>query len=51
ILVALSVGTLLAGVLGAVLAVPLTAVAWGVLQVWDGPDLPIKWARKHPEEP
>ncbi|HUH53829.1 MAG TPA: AI-2E family transporter [Microbacteriaceae bacterium] len=51
ILVALSVGTLLAGVLGAVLAVPLTAVAWGILQVWDGPDLPIKWARKHPEEP
>lgn len=51
ILVALSVGTLLAGVLGAVLAVPLTAVAWGILQVWDGPDRPIKWARKHPEEP
>lgn len=34
VLLALSVGTILGGVAGAVLAVPLTAVAWAVLQVW-----------------
>jgi putative heme transporter len=34
VLLALSVGTVLGGVAGAVLAVPLTAVAWAVLQVW-----------------
>ena len=34
VLLALSVGALLGGVAGAVLAVPLTAVAWAVLQVW-----------------
>ncbi len=34
VLLALSAGTVLAGVAGAVLAVPLTAVAWAVLQVW-----------------
>ncbi|MET4157690.1 AI-2E family transporter [Agromyces sp. PvR057] len=45
ILVALTVGTALGGVLGAVLAVPITAVAWGVIQVWDGPGLPARWAR------
>jgi hypothetical protein len=25
--------------------VPITAAAWGVIQVWDGPDLPARWAR------
>jgi putative heme transporter len=34
ILLALSAGSILGGVAGAVLAVPLTAVGWGVLQVW-----------------
>lgn len=50
ILVALTIGTLLGGVLGAVLSVPITAVAWGVIQVWDGPETAAKWARKQPEE-
>jgi len=45
ILLALTVGTVLAGILGAVLAVPIAAVVWGIIQVWDGPDLPAKWAR------
>lgn len=45
ILVALAVGTALSGVLGAILAVPITAVVWGIIQVWDGPDLPARWAR------
>ncbi|MGK0715499.1 AI-2E family transporter [Leucobacter sp. W1153] len=46
ILLALTVGTVLSGILGAVLAVPLAAVGWGIIQVWDGPDLPAKWFRK-----
>lgn len=46
ILIALTVGTLLGGIIGAVLAVPLTAVAWGIVKVWDGPDLPARWARR-----
>ncbi|MDN3495331.1 AI-2E family transporter [Planococcus sp. APC 4015] len=45
ILVALTVGTVLGGIVGAVLAVPIAAAAWGVIQVWDGPDLPARWAR------
>ncbi|SDQ28201.1 Predicted PurR-regulated permease PerM [Leucobacter chromiiresistens] len=47
ILLALTVGTVLSGILGAVLAVPLAAVAWGIVKVWDGADTPAKWARPH----
>ncbi|HWM15873.1 MAG TPA: AI-2E family transporter [Microbacterium sp.] len=51
ILVALTVGTVLGGIIGAVLAVPIAAAVWGAIQVWDGPDLPARWARsKHPIE-
>lgn len=46
ILLALTVGTVLSGILGAVLAVPLAAVAWGIVKVWDGRDLPARWARE-----
>lgn len=46
ILIALTIGTVLAGILGAVLAVPIAAVVWGIIQVWDGENLPAKWARK-----
>ncbi|MFC8682108.1 AI-2E family transporter [Microbacterium ureisolvens] len=45
ILVALTVGTVLGGIVGAVLAVPIAAAAWGAVQVWDGVDLPARWAR------
>lgn len=45
ILVALTVGTVLGGIVGAILAVPLAAAAWGVIQVWDGPGTPARWAR------
>ena len=38
ILLALTVGTVLGGVVGAVLSVPLTAAAWGVIKVWSGRD-------------
>lgn len=50
VLVALTAGTIIGGVLGAVLAVPITAVAWGIIQVWDGPGLPARWARPKPDE-
>ena len=51
ILVALTVGTVLGGIVGAVLAVPITAAVWGAVTVWDGPNLPAKWARaRHPAE-
>ena len=48
ILIALTVGTVLGGIVGAVLAVPIAAALWGVIQVWDGPHTPARWARpKH----
>jgi predicted PurR-regulated permease PerM len=34
VLLALTAGTLVGGLFGAILAVPLTAVAWAVIQVW-----------------
>lgn len=50
ILLALTVGTVLAGILGAVLAVPIAAVLWGIIQVWNGPSAPARWARPAPDE-
>ena len=38
ILIALTAGTILGGIVGAVLAVPLAAVGWAIIKVWDGPD-------------
>jgi predicted PurR-regulated permease PerM len=38
ILMALTAGTILAGIVGAVLAVPLAAVIWAVIQVWTAED-------------
>ncbi|UOQ61155.1 AI-2E family transporter [Leucobacter rhizosphaerae] len=51
ILLALTIGTVLSGILGAVLAVPIAAVGWGIIQVWDGPNRPAKWARPHASDP
>ncbi|WP_313816461.1 AI-2E family transporter [Citricoccus sp.] len=34
VLLALTIGTLVGGIFGAILAVPYTAVAWAVIQVW-----------------
>jgi len=48
VLIALTIGTVLGGIVGAILAVPLTAAAWGIIQVWDGPDTPARWARRRP---
>jgi len=50
ILVGLTAGTVLGGVTGALLAVPLIAAAWGVVQVWDGEDEPATaWRQKRRE--
>lgn len=38
ILLALAAGTTLAGILGALLAVPLTAMGWTVIKTWSGGD-------------
>jgi len=38
ILIALTAGTIVGGIVGAVLAVPLTAVGWAIIKVWNGPD-------------
>ena len=38
ILLALAAGTVLGGLVGAVLAVPLTAVAWSITKIWAGRD-------------
>jgi hypothetical protein len=34
----LTAGTIVAGIIGAVLAVPIAAVVWAIIRVWDGPD-------------
>ncbi len=38
ILIALTAGTILGGIVGAVLAVPIAAVGWAIIKVWEGPD-------------
>ncbi|QHC59991.1 AI-2E family transporter [Rathayibacter sp. VKM Ac-2760] len=50
VLVALTIGTVLAGIVGAVLAVPIAAVAWGIVSVWNGPDRPAEPARQKRDE-
>ena len=50
ILVALTAGTVTAGITGAVLAVPIAAAIWGAVTVWDGPATPARFARQKREE-
>jgi len=53
ILVAVTVGTVLAGITGAVLAVPVAAAVWRSLQVWNGehePARPIRQKRREAVE-
>lgn len=40
ILFALTAGTILAGIIGAVIAVPICAVAWAIIKVWNEPGDP-----------
>jgi putative heme transporter len=51
ILLALTAGTVLAGLTGALLAVPIAASIWGVVTVWDGPNTPAHFARQKRPEP
>lgn len=47
ILLALTAGTILGGIIGAVLSVPIAAVAWAIIKVWNKPEeLPAKKATK-----
>ncbi|BAJ73730.1 predicted permease [Microbacterium testaceum StLB037] len=46
VLVVLAGGTAIGGILGTLLAVPLTAVVWGIITVWNGPEEPAEWARR-----
>lgn len=41
VLMALTAGTVLAGIIGAVLAVALVAAAWSVIKVWTGREAPL----------
>ncbi|AMM19938.1 hypothetical protein AX769_06905 [Frondihabitans sp. PAMC 28766] len=50
VLLALTAGTLLGGIIGAILSVPVAAVAWGIVTIWNGPTQPAEFARqKRPE--
>lgn len=42
VLMSLTAGSVLAGIVGAVLAVPLVAVAWSIIKVWTGRDEPLE---------
>lgn len=42
ILMALTAGTILGGILGALLAVPIAAVTWRIISVWNGDDTPAR---------
>ncbi|WP_256430754.1 AI-2E family transporter [Herbiconiux sp. VKM Ac-2851] len=50
ILIALTAGAILGGIVGAILSVPIAATAWGIITVWNGPEQPAEFARqKRPE--
>lgn len=40
ILVGLTAGTILGGIVGAVISVPIAAVGWAIVKVWNTPDAP-----------
>ena len=40
ILLALAAGTILGGVIGALIAVPIAAVGWNIVKVWNAPEQP-----------
>ncbi len=50
VLIALTAGTIIGGIVGAILSVPIAAVAWGIVTIWNGDDTPAEFARqKRPE--
>src|SRR5690625_3368244 len=42
ILIALTAGTILGGIIGALLAVPIAAVVWRIISVWNGENTPAR---------
>ena len=46
ILLALTAGTILGGIIGAVLSVPIAAVGWAIVKTWNTPEKPVA-----PEDP
>jgi len=40
ILIALAAGTILGGIIGAILSVPIAAVAWAIIKTWNENDVP-----------
>ena len=38
ILLALTAGTIVGGIVGAVLSVPIAAVTWAIIKVWNAPE-------------
>ncbi|HEY0248806.1 MAG TPA: AI-2E family transporter [Gryllotalpicola sp.] len=50
ILLALAAGSIIGGIVGAVLAVPIAATAWGIISVWNGAELPAWPARQKRSE-
>jgi predicted PurR-regulated permease PerM len=56
VLLALTAGTILGGIIGAVISVPLAAVAWAIVKVWNKPEVAAtavqrpKIRRKQPKE-
>jgi predicted PurR-regulated permease PerM len=51
VLVVIAAGTAVGGIVGALIAVPLTAAAWGIVQVWNGDELAARWARPKARRP
>jgi putative heme transporter len=51
ILLALTAGTVLAGLTGALLSVPIAASIWGVITVWEGPNTPARFVQQKRPEP
>jgi predicted PurR-regulated permease PerM len=49
ILLALTAGTILGGIVGAVLSVPIAAVAWAIVKTWNGPGTPAVPPRSVPK--
>ena len=49
ILIALTAGTILAGIIGAILSVPVAAVIWAAIKVWTGEDQPDIESAPEPE--
>jgi predicted PurR-regulated permease PerM len=49
VLLALTAGTILGGIVGAVLSVPIAAVAWAIVKAWNGPSTPTVPPRSVPK--